>query len=246
MSSRSPSTSSSRLTVSSRSGGSPRTPASILRRRPSHQRMPSRPSRGWLRFWRFETFDEPASRPSRTVWMSLAPGKRRISVGLSAIVKQLISISPGLPASAATGQSRSRKRLRQARSTFVPTVRSKSATAASKRSRSTTLCRPRTLRPKAIRRTTTGATSPARIRRHQNRFSLRRNCSGVTCPASRSGKPCGLTWKRASIGTRAQCEWLERSCETTWVPERPVPPTNSRSGFSGRSAARSIMRPAFP
>ena len=38
------------------------------------------------------------------------------------------------------------------------------------------------------------------------------------------GKAAGSTWKRASFGTFRKWLWELRIFETTWVPERPVPP----------------------
>ena len=69
--------------------------------------MPEITSVGCSRLERFSTFDEPASRPSRTVWISFDSGKTRSSVGPASTVSLDISISPGLPSSSASGWKRS-------------------------------------------------------------------------------------------------------------------------------------------
>ena len=49
-------------------------------------------------------------------------------------------------------------------------------------------------------------------------------------PASRPGNPRSSTWKRTSIGIIARRGCLESSFASTWVPLRPVPPTNRIGG----------------
>ena len=68
------------------------------RRRSAQNSIPEATSVGWWAFWRRETFDEPESRPSRTVCTKRASGKISASPSAAAIVKQLISTRTGLPA----------------------------------------------------------------------------------------------------------------------------------------------------
>ena len=134
-SSRPPSeSSSSRLTSSSRSSGIAREPASISRRRRSHHSRPAARVRGGINPLVWETLDAEASRPSRTAWMKVASGNSRTSVGAWEIVSQLCSMIPLAPTSVASGNSRSKNRLRQASSGASSNSASKRATAASKRS----------------------------------------------------------------------------------------------------------------
>ena len=130
--SRSPQTSSSRQTAWSFDGSvRPRYPRSASARRPSHHSTPVAASDGWWDFCAFETFEEPESRPSRTEWTKSASGKISSSPRAEAIVKQLISTSPGLPSR--SGPRRSKKSSRLAATTSGRVPSSIPAVASSKR-----------------------------------------------------------------------------------------------------------------
>lgn len=155
--------------------------------------------------------------------MNFASGKSLCSVSAWAIVSQLCSTIPGLPAAAASGPSSAKNSALHAASGAASKSRRKAEHASSRTAGSTWRKSPRRLRRCRARP------------RHQRPRSLLTKLSGDVRPASRSGNPPGSTWKRTSLLTLSSLEWRPSSRATTWVPLRPVPPTKTigRSLFAG-------------
>ena len=134
--------SSSRLIVSSRSGGIAAGALLDRRIRSSHHSIPWSRVRGAIRPRVWATREADASRPSRTTWMKRASGKSRCRVAAWATLSVLCSTRPA--ASRRRGSRAGRRRaLRQAASRSSAWPASKRSTAASKRSRSTNRYMPR-------------------------------------------------------------------------------------------------------